>query len=281
MFTALAKEPQQRFGSVKAFATALEQAYQAVLSRPAASAFEIPILRQPTLPTDAVVAVSPNQSSQPTNMVTPPSQILQPTDAVTSSSAPSVSSPSKGESIPPDEPQPLKRGISRRTVVLGLTGLVVAGAVGSSITWLAHSRSSGTTKGSSTGGTTHIAWLSENDDSGAYQQIVDNYNRINKDGISVTRINGPVSTNELLTNYHTMLRARRSTFDVMSFDTVYTAEFAQNQWIVALDDKWPQSERVNYFPGTIKSSTLSAWAGSAKNRSNCRSVDCHITECLH
>lgn len=85
MLTALAKKPEERFGSVQAFARALEQASQIAPSPPVLS--------------------------------------------------------------PPGEPQPPQRGISRRTVVLGLAALAAAGA---GIAWFAGLLSSHSASNTST-----------------------------------------------------------------------------------------------------------------------------------
>ncbi|HEV7237409.1 MAG TPA: ABC transporter substrate-binding protein [Ktedonobacteraceae bacterium] len=110
----------------------------------------------------------------------------------------------------------------------------------------------------STGGngqTTNIVWQTENDNSGTYPALVDNYNKTNKDGVHVTWRNGPSGTGDILTIYDNTLRARSGNIDVMSIDVVYPAEFASNGWTVDLTSKWPASDRANYLPGPIKSCT--------------------------
>ncbi|MFL5586025.1 MAG: WD40 repeat domain-containing serine/threonine protein kinase [Ktedonobacteraceae bacterium] len=124
---ALAKDPQQRFKTVQNFAKALEEAYQGKL---------------PTLVT------SPrNQPSQPHMILGLPGQSSEPTVEATT---PGHSARSTFDAIPPrqiarqwpplgpsEAPQMHRRGISRRTVLLGLAGLV---AVSGGITWLALSQ---------------------------------------------------------------------------------------------------------------------------------------------
>ncbi len=101
------------------------------------------------------------------------------------------------------------------------------------------------------GKTTTIIWQSENDTSGTYQKIVNTYNSTNKDGVHVTWQNGPSSTDNLLTIYTNMLRARSHSIDVMSIDVVYPAEFGSNQWVSPLDSYWPTSAQANYLPGPV------------------------------
>lgn len=108
----------------------------------------------------------------------------------------------------------------------------------------------------STGSSTaSIVWQTENDTSGTYPAIVDAYNKSNKDGVHVTWHNGPSGTGDILTIYTTALRARSSSFDVMSIDVVYPAEFASNGWTVDLTNMWSASDRANYLQGPIKSCT--------------------------
>lgn len=128
VMTALAKDSKQRFASVQAFATALEQASQVAPSK--------------TIPA--------NSSSQPTNAAAPPSPSRRPTELAPASGKPIIppepitpdnqpsphaQSPLPSERVTPipRKPAKAKRGISRRTVIagLGLTGLGAAGG----ITW--------------------------------------------------------------------------------------------------------------------------------------------------
>ncbi len=163
VLTALAKEPQQRFASVQAFATALEQACISPGTRKG-----IPV------PQTGFQYISPDllsQSSQPT-YITPPRQSSQPpmlnTPQLTQSSQPTYATPAGQSSqssvtkdannqqstymtelsaseppvLPPtdrspDRDQPSQRCVSRRAVVIGLAGIVALGAGGSAITWAA------------------------------------------------------------------------------------------------------------------------------------------------
>ena len=131
VMTALAKDPKQRFGSVLAFATALEQASQ--------DFSDIAILRsQPPVSHSPMVVLSqPQQLIEP---ITPPRQVADsPTELVTpesQSSLPTKSDlPLKASSISSDRmfsrKQP-KQTISRFRVPLlvGLALIVIAGSIG-------------------------------------------------------------------------------------------------------------------------------------------------------
>jgi len=115
--------------------------------------------------------------------------------------------------------------------------------------------------GGGSSGPANIIWQSENDTSGAYQALVDNFNSSQKD-VHVTWHNGPTSTDQLLTIYTNAFRARSTSIDVISIDVVYPAEFGANGWTSKLDSLWPASDRANYLPGPIKSCTYNGnlWA---------------------
>lgn len=143
VMTTLAKDSHQRFASVQAFATALGQASR--------------------LTTETTILKS--RSQEPINVVPPSSKILPSTekvptsttltDTILASSRPEQLSPTIPLEPPvypldPDTGQDqssaiersinklkpkLQRGISRRTAVLGLTGVVAIGATGGGLAW--------------------------------------------------------------------------------------------------------------------------------------------------
>jgi serine/threonine protein kinase len=88
VMTALAKDPYRRFGTIQAFATALEQASQVLPAAPVSPGLT-------PVPPDARTMVS--QSSRPTEMDTRPGESLIPTELVT---PPSQLSISTEQSIP-------------------------------------------------------------------------------------------------------------------------------------------------------------------------------------
>jgi len=108
---------------------------------------------------------------------------------------------------------------------------------------------------------TVIIWLSEYDISNAYKQIVDKFNKTNKE-IQVIWQNGPVST-DLVGIERSLLRARSTAFDVLSIDITSPAEFAAKGWITPITaSQWPASEQKRYLPGPIKGCTVNGriWA---------------------
>jgi len=119
--------------------------------------------------------------------------------------------------------------------------------------------------GGSSGGVTNIVWQSEQDTTNTYGALADTFNQTigKQKGIHVTWKQGPSSTNDMLTIYNNMLRARSSSIDVMSIDVVYPAQFAASQWTKPITDaQWPASERDKYLQGPIKACTYQGkiWA---------------------
>jgi multiple sugar transport system substrate-binding protein len=122
--------------------------------------------------------------------------------------------------------------------------------------------------GSSSSGPTTIVWQTENDNSGTYPALVDNYNKTNKDGVHVIWHNGPSDSSSLITLYDNSLRARSGSFDVMQIDVIWPAQFASNGWTVDLTSKWSASDRANYLQGPIKSCTYQGKIVSAPLRTD-------------
>ncbi len=115
VMVALAKDPEKRFGTVEAFATAFEEACQHALPT-----YTIPASQSPHIAVQEAVTILP----QPSPVLTPP-----------------VISSGTG-TIPQSQPEVLRQAISRRTFVLGLGGLAALVVAGTGITWWELSRRS-------------------------------------------------------------------------------------------------------------------------------------------
>jgi serine/threonine protein kinase/regulation of enolase protein 1 (concanavalin A-like superfamily) len=118
VLTALAKDPNQRFSSVQAFANALEEASQ-VTQKPAGALVEETVVPRPPLPQPPL-----SQSSSIFSTVPTPLSAQEPLPVI-------ATSPSVQESPAEDLP---KRKLSRRTAIVGLTALGGV-AVGGGIAW--------------------------------------------------------------------------------------------------------------------------------------------------
>lgn len=151
-----------------------------------------------------------------------------------------------------------RRTFLERAVAIGLTST----AAGSLL------EACGGGGGGSSSGPTTVVWQTENDTSGTYPQIVDNYNKTNKDNVHVIWHNGPSDTSGLITLYDNTLRARSATFDVYNIDVVWPAQFASQGWTLDLSSRWPASDRANYLPGPIKSCTYNGQIVAAPMRTD-------------
>jgi len=149
---ALAKEPKQRFASVRAFANALEHAFR--LSQPHLSLAESnpPFLGASQT---ASTVISTKATIYPDTPL-PSTQLTTPTALPVHT--PPVQLPKEAITLPPQhasaspipvQPSQSPPRISRRTVLAGLVGLGTIGAVGG-IAWLEHLRSLTPDSGSNT-----------------------------------------------------------------------------------------------------------------------------------
>jgi serine/threonine protein kinase len=147
VMTALAKDPQKRFPTVKAFASALEAAYHPgpahqllssndtfLLGRSSLSTYEIPLPSQPSYSTDVVSLSNPTSPIPATH--SPTGESLQSTfihSPLIQSSRPTLILP-----------QQKQHRVSRRSVVVVLVGLAALGLVGGGTALLVHSSGSST-----------------------------------------------------------------------------------------------------------------------------------------
>jgi WD40 repeat protein/tRNA A-37 threonylcarbamoyl transferase component Bud32 len=135
---ALAKEPKQRFASVEAFASALEQAYQQGPRSPVALTDSAPSAELPASSADTFSSADqealPAVSSSVQMLSSPAPTPAQLPSETSLGETPALEQPL---ATPPLERLP-KRGVSRRAVTLGLAGVVITGMVGGGIALLAH-----------------------------------------------------------------------------------------------------------------------------------------------
>ena len=139
---ALAKDPQQRFASIRDFAVALEQAYR---QEPGATSDLSGALVAPeqALSPEDTVPFADLEAAAATPLVTP---VLTPPSQPSAPHSSALETPRlAGEAAELERPStsallPAKQGrtLSRRAVLLGLGGIAAASAVGGGIAWLSH-----------------------------------------------------------------------------------------------------------------------------------------------
>ena len=212
---ALAKEPKQRFGSVQAFATALEQAGRAVrpsapppdpayaqtLFSPAAITPHIEPEQPPIVPASLVGQQAQPQAALPTEAATLMAESAAPHAMATQAvePAPVINTPRHQSDeqapaivTPPhqpvqhltpaqEKPEPARRGISRRTAIIaGCSAVAVVAAGG--LTWAFTPHGSPTTSGQTPGTTTTPAKTSTTSNTGLGAGVLatDNFHRNNQ-----------------------------------------------------------------------------------------------------
>jgi multiple sugar transport system substrate-binding protein len=115
----------------------------------------------------------------------------------------------------------------------------------------------------STGGKTiHLLWLSENESSLTYQQLVDDFNSQTQD-IHVIHQSITRDTTGTTLLERDILQKRNTAIDIISIDIIRVAEFAANRWITPITEtQWPTNEQAKYLPGPIQGCTFNGklWA---------------------
>jgi eukaryotic-like serine/threonine-protein kinase len=108
VMTALVKDPKERFASVRAFATALEQASQTAQIAPSTPSRQGTLSRKPALSGEKVAAIVSSELSQAASMNTPSSQFTPPVPAG----------------------MPSRPSLARHWIVIGLALLIISVSLG-------------------------------------------------------------------------------------------------------------------------------------------------------
>ncbi len=119
----IAKDPHQRFASVQEFATAFDQACQSSL----------PINRTPPASQPFISSKPDMISNQSTLSSSPTARFSQPPLPYSPNTPPDIAAQPFSQVRPASSPQVRKRRVSRRVVLTGVAGMVIAGG---GIVWL-------------------------------------------------------------------------------------------------------------------------------------------------
>ncbi len=134
-----------------------------------------------------------------------------------------------------------RRGLSRRdflkTSGTGLTGAVLLGAAGCG--------------GGEQGGATELYFTGPPDDTGTTAKLVADFNKQNKGEYKVIYREGNADTGQRLDKLRTQLQAGGEDLDVILGDVIWTAELAASGWVNDLSDRFPESERREFLPGSV------------------------------
>jgi multiple sugar transport system substrate-binding protein len=93
------------------------------------------------------------------------------------------------------------------------------------------------------------------DGSGTIQKLIDKFNEQNKGKVQVSHQQINLETREYFDRLKTEFQAGGGEIDVIGGDIPWTAEFAENGWIVDVSSRFPEGERGKFVNGQIQSLT--------------------------
>ena len=138
------------------------------------------------------------------------------------------------------------RGLSRRDF-LKVGG---AGLAGAAFLWAA-----GCGGGEQAGGATEIYFTSAPDESGTTEKLIDMFNDKNKGKYKVIFHQGNADTGQRFDKLRTQMQAGGEDLDVILGDVIWTAQLAESDWISDLSDRFTESQRKEFLPGSVEAIT--------------------------
>jgi multiple sugar transport system substrate-binding protein len=138
------------------------------------------------------------------------------------------------------------RGLSRRDF-LKVGGAGLAGAA-----FLGAASCGG---GEQAGGATEIYFTSAPDESGTTEKLIDMFNDKNKGKYKVIFHQGNADTGQRFDKLRTQMQAGGEDLDVILGDVIWTAQLAESDWISDLSDRFTESQRKEYLPGSVEAIT--------------------------
>ena len=138
------------------------------------------------------------------------------------------------------------RGLSRRDFLkvggAGLAGAAFLGAAGCG-------------GGEQAGGATEIYFTSAPDESGTTEKLIDMFNDKNKGKYKVIFRQGNADTGQRFDKLRTQMQAGGEDLDVILGDVIWTAQLAESDWISDLSDRFTESQRKEFLPGSVEAIT--------------------------
>lgn len=130
----------------------------------------------------------------------------------------------------------------------GLAGAALLGATGCG--------------GGSSGGSGNLVFSMGTDTSGTLQDLINKFNKQNKGKFQVTYREMPTDSGQYFDKLQTEFQAGQSSIDVIGGDIIWAAQFAANQWVIDLSNKFPKSEQSKFLPAPIQGLTYDGkiWA---------------------
>jgi multiple sugar transport system substrate-binding protein len=100
-----------------------------------------------------------------------------------------------------------------------------------------------------------VVFSSFPDGSGTIQRLIDEFNEQNKGKFQVTHQSINLDTRGYFDKLKTDFQSGGGEIDVIGGDVPWTAEFAENGWIVDVSSRFPECERGKFVNGQIQSLT--------------------------
>jgi multiple sugar transport system substrate-binding protein len=146
-----------------------------------------------------------------------------------------------------DGETPAARGISRRDFLklsgAGLAGVTLLGAVGCA------------GGGQGGGGPANLSFSFFPDRTGSVQKLIDEFNSRNEGQIQTTYREMPADSGQHFDQLKTEFQSGSGDIDVIGGDVIWPAQFAANDWILDLSDRYPEEERGEFLPAPIQANT--------------------------
>ena len=139
-------------------------------------------------------------------------------------------------------PTRLSRGDFLKVGGTGLAGAALLGAAGCG-------------GGEQSGGPTELYFTASPDTSGTIQKLISEFNDKNKGEYRVVFLEGNTDTGQRLDKLRTQFQAGGEDLDVILGDVIWTAEMAASGWVSDLSDRFPESTRQEFLPGSVEAIT--------------------------
>ena len=136
-------------------------------------------------------------------------------------------------------------GISRRRFLKMGGGIAGAAALGGVLAGCGGGEES-------SGGAVEITLGFIPDEAGGLQKILDRFNRENKGEVQVKWRQMPASSAEFFEQMQAELQSGKSTMDVIAGDVVWPAQFAANEYILDLSDRFTAKMQKDYLEGPVQ-----------------------------
>jgi multiple sugar transport system substrate-binding protein len=106
--------------------------------------------------------------------------------------------------------------------------------------------------GGGSGGTGKIIFTMGPDTDGSIAKLIDKFNKQNKGKLEAVHREMPASSNAYYDKLRTEFQAGTSDISVVGVDVIWPKQFAPQNWIMDLSDRFPASQQKEFIPVTIQ-----------------------------